>query len=63
MAFYIKREGYSSNLLSDCYFTQTGGELMPPEWGGELVKSYSSESEANAAISSLGLTNVKVVEE
>ena len=60
MAFFIKENSSGSWYTVD-------GKLTPFE-GGEAISAetrhgYSSESEANSAISSLGLSGVTVVEE
>ena len=59
MAFFIK------NNSSGSWYTIDGKATV--HYGGNTIESvrhgYSSESEANSAISSLSLTNVTVVEE
>ena len=63
MAFYIKAnssggisKGGSWYTINGEKTTNTGGPPVPRH-------GYSSESEANSAISSLSLTNVEVVSE
>ena len=57
MAFFIKENSSGS------WYTINGGSTIHKE-GTEAVRhGYSSESEANSAISSLGLSGVTVVEE
>ena len=59
MAFFIKNNSSGSWYTID-------GEATVNEGGNALESArhgYSSESEANSAISSLSLTNVTVVEE
>ena len=59
MAFFIKKNSAGS------YYTSDGTEVpfnTTANWASNR-KDYSSESEANSAISSLGLSGVSVVEE
>ena len=61
MAFFIKNNSSGSWYTIDGKATIHEGEDTIP---AEITRhGYSSESEANSAISSLSLTNVTVVEE
>ena len=57
MAFFIKENSSGS------WHTIDGGVTIHNEGPGVIRHGYSSESEANSAISSLGLSGVTVVEE
>ena len=57
MAFYIKENS------SGFWYMEDGTITLNNVGGASVRHGYSSESEANSAISSLSLTNVEVVEE
>ena len=58
MAFYIKDKS-----STPCWHTKEGDLTQNTVGGASVRHGYSSESEANSAISSLSLTNVEVVSE